>query len=250
MRNNNHFLAKLLELFSKPMFLLFLLVLVSLGSGYVYMEYSKTQQELMALKGGSPEVAEKEKAELVKKVGMIAELPQEDSPTVATVTDIESVKDQQFFSNAQNGDKVLIYTKSKRAFLYRPSTNKIIEVAPINLSENTNTEVAGASTAKTEPELVSVKLSMYNGTAITDINQTIFGKISSEVANYKFELLDNAIAQLSYEETLVVVLNNSFANLGQEIATKLNAKISTLPSGEQAPLGDILIIVGRNSIQQ
>jgi len=70
---------------------------------------------------------------LVKKVGSNINLPQNESPTVATVSDVNQLKGQAFFKNAQNGDKVMIYTQARKAILYRPSTNKIIEVGPISV---------------------------------------------------------------------------------------------------------------------
>jgi hypothetical protein len=55
---------------------------------------------------------------------------------VATVSDASKLQSQQFFAKAQNGDKVLIFTNAKRAVLYRPSTNKVIEYAPVNIGNN------------------------------------------------------------------------------------------------------------------
>jgi len=77
--------------------------------------------------------AKEEYDTLVKKVGTNLDLPKGESPTVATVTDVNQLKGQVFFKNAQNGDKVMIYTQARKAILYRPSTNKIIEVGPISV---------------------------------------------------------------------------------------------------------------------
>ena len=84
------------------------------------------------------EQAKAETDRLVREVGQIYALPTDETPTVATVTDAEKLKAQKFFENAANGDKVLIYTKAKLAILYRPSSRKIINVAPINLGNNSN----------------------------------------------------------------------------------------------------------------
>ncbi len=85
------------------------------------------------------EAAKLETAQLKADVAKLIQLPNEE-PTVATVTDVAKLKTQQFFANARNGDRVLIFPQAKKAILYRPSTGKIVEVAPINIGNNqTNT---------------------------------------------------------------------------------------------------------------
>lgn len=69
----------------------------------------------------------------LSQVGKLMVLPTGEIPTVANVTDPSKLKDQPFFANAKEGDKVLIYEQSRKAILYSPSLNKIIEVSPINL---------------------------------------------------------------------------------------------------------------------
>ena len=127
-----------------------LIALVILIAGYfVYNQQQQAnslKQELTELKQNPQNATEEETKVLLEKVGQLIELPNE-QPTIATVTDLASLKDQPFFDNAQMGDKVLIYTAAKKAFLYRPSTNKVIEVAPVNLDApaanvNTNTKAS------------------------------------------------------------------------------------------------------------
>lgn len=89
--------------------------------GYKYYQIKKNPQV----------VGQEETADLVKKVGKLISLPADETPSVATVTDKEKLKDQPFFAQSENGDKVLIYTKAKKAILYRPSTDRIVEVMPI-----------------------------------------------------------------------------------------------------------------------
>jgi hypothetical protein len=62
------------------------------------------------------------------------------------ISDPEKLKGQAFFAKAKIGDNVLIYTASKKAYLYDPVANKILEVAPIDFGDlgkvteqNTNT---------------------------------------------------------------------------------------------------------------
>ena len=70
--------------------------------------------------------------DLLTKVGQLAELPVGENPTVATVSDLNALKGQPFFNDAMIGDKVIIYSGAGKAILYRPSTDKIIVIAPIN----------------------------------------------------------------------------------------------------------------------
>jgi hypothetical protein len=67
------------------------------------------------------------------KISKLMVLPANETPTVATVSDPEALKDQAFFANAQKGDKVLIYAQAKKAILYSTTLNKIIDVAPLNI---------------------------------------------------------------------------------------------------------------------
>ncbi len=117
--------------------------LVILISSFITFILIKKNPKLLGiqtqLEGSSPESI----TELVNEVGRIIALPEGESPTVATVTDKEAVKNQPFFAKAENGDKVLIFSAAKKAYLYRPSEKKIIEVGVVSLGkekESTNLE--------------------------------------------------------------------------------------------------------------
>lgn len=100
--------------------------------------------------------AQAETKDLVQSVGKLMALPTDETPSVATVTDKEKLKDQPFFANAENGDKVLIYTKAKKAILYRPSTNKVVEVMPIAFN-NTPTPAPTTTPEPAKPATPEVK---------------------------------------------------------------------------------------------
>ena len=74
-----------------------------------------------------------ETADLLARAGALIVLPEGEEPTIATVTDPEKLQDQAFFANAKTGDKVLIYTRAKKAYLFDPVANKLIEVAPLTV---------------------------------------------------------------------------------------------------------------------
>lgn len=77
------------------------------------------------------EAAQLEINTLIERVGKLIVLPKGEEPTVATVSDPAKLKDQVFFANAKVGDKVLIYTKARKAYLYDPEGDILLEVAPI-----------------------------------------------------------------------------------------------------------------------
>lgn len=101
-------------------------VLSSGTAVYFYNEYSALQQD-------PNKVAQEEVSKLVAQVSKLILLPEGEVPTLVTVADPSKLKDQPFFANAKTGDKVLIYTRAKKAILYNPDSNKIVEVAPINI---------------------------------------------------------------------------------------------------------------------
>lgn len=108
-------------------FILCLITLVSLG--IAYYSYAKLSQ----FKKNPQQLAQDEVSTVVAEVGKIMVLPTNEQPTLATVADPSRLKDQPFFANARVGDKVLFYATSRKAILYDPTLNKIVEVAPINI---------------------------------------------------------------------------------------------------------------------
>lgn len=116
----------------KQIIIILALIVLAAFSGYFYLQYQNANN---LLKNPS-QASDQEAKAIVSKVGKLMLLPTDENPTIATVSDATKLSDQQFFRNALNGDKVLIFSKAKQAILYRPSINKIIEVAPINLGQN------------------------------------------------------------------------------------------------------------------
>lgn len=105
------------------------------AAGFFYNRYHNAQKEIKKLSSASSPT-QNETQQLINEVGKLTILPSGETPTVATVTDITKLKDQPFFVGAKNGDKILIYSKAKKAYLYRPSTNQLLQIAPVNLGNN------------------------------------------------------------------------------------------------------------------
>jgi len=205
------------------------------GSWYFYGKY----QELKA----NPNVeAQKQTASFVSKVGKLMELPANETPTVATISDKEKLKGQLFFKTAENGDVLLAYTTtSMQAILYRPSTDKIINVAPISLNQAENLAqgtTLGASTA------APLRVVYYNGTKTVGLSAVAEKTVKNKYPNYQTAALASA-SQKNYTTTLVVDLSGKHSQESNELASLLGGQVSSLPQGETAPNADILIIAGK-----
>ena len=105
-----------------------ILVIAIAAAAYFYIQLGE-------LKRNPQKVAEVEAQEVIAKVSRLIILPEGETPTVATVTDPERLKDQPFFQRAKVGYKVLIYTNARKAILYDPEQDKIAEVASLNIGE-------------------------------------------------------------------------------------------------------------------
>lgn len=113
--------------------LVMFLVALAIGAGATYYTAMNYPQVLGLSKGQAQVQAEVDA--LVGEVGKLLALPSDEKPTVATITDVEKIKEQAFFKSAANGDKVLIYTNARRAILYRPTEKRIIEVGAVNINQ-------------------------------------------------------------------------------------------------------------------
>ncbi len=106
-----------------------LVVIVALGALYLQSgtKLSELEQQLQE-QGGSNQPD----SQLLNDIKQVMVLPENEQPTIATVTDPAKLPKQPFFAQAMVGDKVLIYTKAKKIILYRPGEKRVIEVAPLN----------------------------------------------------------------------------------------------------------------------
>ena len=99
-----------------------------------------------------PELSSQEEAnDILRKVGDLMQLPGDETPTMATINDAASAKENQpFLVNAENGDIVIVYPNAAKALLYRPSNNKIINVGPVETSGTAWANVKAPASTPTE----------------------------------------------------------------------------------------------------
>jgi len=213
---------------------IYLLVLLSIAlagtAGYFFYKYQKLSQNPVIEQISDQE----EEQKLVNNISKLMLLPKEETPTVATVSDIDKLKDQIFFKNATNGNKVLIYPNSKLAIIYDPQANLIVNVGPINFS------------GQPTPSAQNPQIGLRNGTNIVGLTYKVETVITKSYPNIDVVLKEQD-KRTDYVKTIVVVLNEATKDTADKIAKTLNSQIVNLPPGEIKPEGvDILIIVGKD----
>jgi hypothetical protein len=216
--------------------LIALSLFIVIASGYMFYDYQRNQNKI----ANPQQEVKKTTDELVQKVGRLIELPQKETPTIATVSDISKLKSQPFFANAENGDKVLIYTQTKKAILYRPSKNILINVAPLNISESASTNGNRETNIKSSP----VQISIYNGTSVAGLAGTYEKQLLKLLPNAVVKQKSNA-QRKDYQGIQIIDLKGDKKEIVTTLAKILSAQVITLPEGEATPEGDFLIIVGK-----
>lgn len=191
-------------------------------TGYVdvlKMAYQiKQQQQLSA--------EDKVVLEQLKKIIL---LPEDVTPTMAVVTDIEALKKAQpgFFTNAKNGDRLIIYPD--KAIIFDANANKIIQVGPVQFNQT-----------------ASLTFAIYNGTNDGKAVENYQKKLLAAVKNAQVISTGNAVGV--YDNTMLIDISGKNKDIYQNLADTLGATVSGLPLKEKAPTGvDFLIIVGKNS---
>lgn len=196
------------------------------------------------------EVSKNPNREISAIVATISEfmfLPNE-TPTLATITNVDELAENALFDRAENGDKVLIYSAAKKAILFRPSEDKVIEVLPIYSTAESSTLSPSPTPILLESKLVEkavaeeVSIALYNGSSIVGITTKAERALNSGFSNLKIVLKDTT--QSRYEQNIVVNLSGDNESLVNDLANEFDAQIIDLPEGEREPNADLLIIIG------
>lgn len=117
-----------------------ILALLAIGGGGAGVYYhSKYQQEVKKANDPTNDV----KALLIQ-VGKLIDLPTDEEPTIATVTNADQITQQPFFTKAKNGDRVIIYTNARLAILFDVVAGKIMNVGTINVGTPSATQAPPA----------------------------------------------------------------------------------------------------------
>jgi len=256
MLNRIHF-AKMKEKLLKPKIIISVVVaLLIILLAFFFIQYKKTQSELSKIKSTNQISTENvsDAKKLIEEVSRVMVLPQNETPKIVTVSDVEKLKaTQPFFQYAKNGDKVLVYTN--RAILYDPVAKKIVDVS--RLSQSTaSAQIAPSPTLNDAPResptpvptpqsiTASYKFTIYNGTKTVGLTktfetETLMKKLPSSI------VIKKADAKGDYTKSLIIDISGTKAKEVEQIAVDLGLENAILPEKETAPSGaDFLIIIG------
>ncbi len=125
-----------------PILLVIIFLLLAGGFAWAIKGYFdlKNKLEQASLSQNETNNTLEENKVLLEKVGKLIVLPADEEPTIATITDASALKaEQQFYRDAEDGYKVIIYMQAKKAIIYDESRNILVNVGPIFLNENQTT---------------------------------------------------------------------------------------------------------------
>ncbi len=104
----------------------------------------QTEQQLQEVQKSTQQSGEEAAKQVLEKVKTLIDIPNDPQPTVATIVDVNKLREtSDFYKKAENGDHLII-TK-ERAILYDPDRGVILDVVPVVLDPNQ--QQAGGSPA-------------------------------------------------------------------------------------------------------
>jgi hypothetical protein len=211
------------------------LALLLVAAGIFF--YIRNQNGSVNISGISELNGEITDDDLIIRVEKLIKLPNE-APEIATVSDINQLKDQSIFKDAQNGDKVLIFPSAKRAIVYRPSEDIIIEVGNLVAAS-----ASSPSASANQEETQKVSIVVLNATATAGYASRIGDQLQNKFSN--MEVIDTGNAVGDYDKTLVIDVSGKNKDSVDAIAEDLNGEVGKLPKDEEIPEADILIILAQ-----
>lgn len=135
--------------YTKPgVVIAFIIIIIVCAGTFFVIQQRKNAQDAMATP--TPIPVPKKVSDLINTVSQQIQLPQGETPSVATVNDVTKLPKDPFFAKAQNGDKVLIYAIAGKAYLYRPSTQEVLQVSGVEVINHDATQSGKLATPSGE----------------------------------------------------------------------------------------------------
>lgn len=216
-------------------------VVVVLGlmgfAGWSFLKYqqTKTQVDQLSNPEAQQEAIAKEREEVLAKVGKLMILPEDEEPTIATVTDAEVLAQYQpFFRKASDGDKVIIYVQSGKSIIYSPDKNIIVNVGTISVQGNNALKLDTENPLNVEIRTGGASQERVD-VLIEQLGKVVNVSNVMEAANQDYQ--GPVIVALTDDEVRLQQAQIFAANLGVQLTTEL-------PVGEAPSDAEVVVIVG------
>lgn len=218
---------------------LFILALVGLA-----IAYWQTRQRLLTslTPDGQLAYAEKEAGQVLSELSLLAILPDEE-PVVATVVGAETLRSESdFYRDAQDGDKLIMFPQAQRVYLYRPGLRRLVNVGPLTLEDEAAGGDRQAAPTLTAEQRAATNIEVWNGTPTAGEAN----RVRDLLREQGFTVTQTGNTQGDYSQNQVVVLGGAEHQVVADLlTTQLQGVQSTqIPDGENSSTADILIILG------
>jgi hypothetical protein len=212
------------------------LILILGGAGYGYWRISQNNNQNSEVLGEQEQTTYNDEElgdaqNLVSIVGKHVLLPSGE-PTIAIIEDVDALKESQaFFTNASNGDRLLIYPEL--AVIYNPANNIVVNMGPVFRDE----EIA----EENEETTMALNIEVRNGSGVAGEAKKVGNALDAQEA-YSVVRMADAV-RTNYSNTIVVNLSGKDVSA---LASELGAEIvAELPAGEKATNADVVVIIGQ-----
>ncbi len=122
--------------------LIVLVVVLDMQRRQAQTELANLSVRLEQLQGNSQENQERA-SQIIGQVRAMIDIPEDVTPTVATIVDVEKLRAQNpFYNNAENGDYLIV--TPTRAILFDDDRGIIIDVVPVQIQPNAAGDASSA----------------------------------------------------------------------------------------------------------
>lgn len=102
------------------------LIQINKGSDSALYNYDQLSPEMQQAKDVQ------DRAIIKSVLSGMADVPKEEDFLLQEIVDAKKIqKEQLFFAEAKNGDKIVVFKAAKKAYLFRPSENRIVTSGPV-----------------------------------------------------------------------------------------------------------------------
>lgn len=207
-------------------------LLLLVGTVVMTFLYYQARQELLQLSTpqGQQRLSEQEMTVILEQLGKLTLLPDEE-PVMATIIDAAYLATQSaFYEQSENGDKLVVFPTAKKAIIYSPARNIIVNSGPV-----VDDQVSSA-----------LRIELRNGTADDDILNEIKDGLE---ANGATVTAMSPAANRNYAQTRIIGTSDNVTDETlAALATYLNGEVVvTLPVSEKESAADVLVIVGSST---